>query len=125
MSQGYDAILIVAHSQGTVITADLLRFLQRETKRETDPALDRLVNGNLPIYFFTMGCPLRQLYGISFPHLYNWARHYDQTPWTLKPHNPSAYLSESEAKSQGTTRNHSLGQHVPQWGLYWTLFMAQ
>ena len=86
--QGYDAILIVAHSQGTVITADLLRFLQRETKRETDPALDRLVNGNLPIYFFTMGCPLRQLYGISFPHLYNWARHYDQSPWTLKPHKP-------------------------------------
>jgi hypothetical protein len=87
-NQGYDALLIVAHSQGTVITADLLRFLQRETKRTTDPGLDRLVNGNLPIYFFTMGSPLRQLYGISFPHLYNWARHYDQTPWTLKPHNP-------------------------------------
>ncbi|NEQ21284.1 MAG: hypothetical protein F6K28_19075, partial [Microcoleus sp. SIO2G3] len=70
--QGYDAILIVAHSQGTVITADLLRFL----KRETDLALQRIVSDELPIYFFTMGCPLRQLYGLSFPHLYNWARHY-------------------------------------------------
>ena len=77
-SRGYDAIVIVAHSQGSVITADLLRFLQRETKPDTDPALNRLVNGNLPIYFFTMGCPLRQLYGTSFPHLYNWARHYYQ-----------------------------------------------
>lgn len=83
-NRGYDAILIVAHSQGTVITADLLRFL----KRQTDPALARLNNGELPIYFFTMGCPLRQLYGLGFPHLYNWARHYDKTPWTLKPNEP-------------------------------------
>jgi hypothetical protein len=86
--QGYDAIVIVAHSQGTAITADLLRFLERETKRKTDPALTRLVSGDLPIYFFTMGCPLRQLYGLGFPHLYNWARHYDKTPWTRKPHKP-------------------------------------
>ncbi|MEW6495651.1 MAG: hypothetical protein AB1589_24505 [Cyanobacteriota bacterium] len=76
--QGYDAILIVAHSQGTVITADLLRFLQHKTKRKLDSALDPIVQGDLPIYFFTMGCPLRQLYGVGFPHLYNWARHYDQ-----------------------------------------------
>lgn len=86
--RGYDAILVVAHSQGTAITADLLRFLNYETKRATDPALARLVSGDLPIYFFTMGCPLRQLYGLGFPHLYNWARHYDKTPWTLKPHKP-------------------------------------
>ncbi|MCA1991644.1 MAG: hypothetical protein LDL41_06305 [Coleofasciculus sp. S288] len=86
--RGYDAILIVAHSQGTVITADLLRFLQRGSKPETDPALQKLISGNLPIYFFTMGCPLRQLYGLSFPHLYNWARHYDKSPWTREPHNP-------------------------------------
>jgi len=90
-NRGYDAILIVAHSQGTVITADLLRFL----KRQTDPALARLVNGELPIYFFTMGCPLRQLYGLGFPHLYNWARHYDKTPWTLKPHDPQ-FIGEEQ-----------------------------
>ena len=88
--RGYDAILVVAHSQGTAITADLLRFLERETKRKTDPALTRLVSGDLPIYVFTMGCPLRQLYGLGFPHLYNWARHYDKTPWTLKPHKPQS-----------------------------------
>ena len=83
-NRGYDAILIVAHSQGTVITADLLRFL----KRQTDPALTRLLDGELPIYFFTMGCPLRQLYGLGFPHLYNWARHYDKDRWTRNPHKP-------------------------------------
>jgi hypothetical protein len=75
----YAAIVIIAHSQGTVITADLLRFLRRE--RGKHPAfevdLDRLLgdssaDGHLPVYFFTMGCPLRQLYRLRFPDLYSW-----------------------------------------------------
>jgi hypothetical protein len=75
----YDALVIVAHSQGTVITADLLRFLFAEARdagnhREYDPELSRLFNGDLPIYFFTMGCPLNQLYALRFPYLYGWAR---------------------------------------------------
>jgi hypothetical protein len=75
-TQGYDAIVILAHSQGTVITADLLRYLRanradREKMGEWVPSL--------PIYFFTMGCPLRQLYSLRFPHLYGWARHADET----------------------------------------------
>ena len=61
---GYDAVVIVAHSQGTVITADLLRFLQIER----DPQLSALGNTK-PVYLFTMGCPLRQLYGARFPRL--------------------------------------------------------
>jgi hypothetical protein len=74
---GYDALLIVAHSQGTVITADLLRYLK--LKREIEPgpedrALNRLTGEDLPVYLFTMGCPLRQLYGLRFPFLYQWAR---------------------------------------------------
>ena len=28
----------------------------------------------MPVYLFTMGCPLRQLYGLRFPYLYGWAR---------------------------------------------------
>jgi hypothetical protein len=109
--RGYDAILIVAHSQGTAITADLLRFLKREPdsalEPETDSALDRLVEGNLPIYFFTMGSPLRQLYGWGFPHLYNWARHYDETCWTRKPHNPEHIYNDQKpdpTKLLGVTR---------------------
>ncbi len=73
---GYDGIVILAHSQGTVITADLLRFLLRENE---DPELKSLKDG-IPIYFFTMGCPLRQLYGLRIPHLYDWARHSNTKP---------------------------------------------
>ena len=71
---GYDKIVIVAHSQGTVISADLLQFV----RRESDPALDRLrpgVEQPIPISLLTVGCPLRQLYGWRFPHLYSWAYH--------------------------------------------------
>jgi hypothetical protein len=67
---GYDRIIIVAHSQGTMITVDLLRFLQVER----DPELQFLDTPD-HIRLFTMGCPLRQLYGLRFPHIYDWARH--------------------------------------------------
>jgi len=64
----YDALVIVAHSQGTMLTADLLRFLQKER----DPALTRM-GGDMPVYLFTMGSPIRQLCGARFPHLFAWA----------------------------------------------------
>jgi hypothetical protein len=66
-TQPYDAVVIIAHSQGTVISADLLRFLQREN----DPQLT-CFQQDVPIYLFTMGSPLRQLYNFAFPHLYDW-----------------------------------------------------
>ena len=75
---GYDALIIIAHSQGTVITADLLRFLKRlratgNSSRVNSPGTDlRRLGDQLPIYLFTMGCPLRQLYLLRFPHLYEW-----------------------------------------------------
>lgn len=68
---GFKAIVILAHSQGTVITADLLRFLNHRSNRVLAP--------KLPIYLFTMGNPLRQLYSLRFPHLYSWARHTGST----------------------------------------------
>jgi hypothetical protein len=61
----YDAIVIVAHSQGTVITADLLRFLQLYPDVSFAP-------GSIPIVLFTMGSPLRQLYSAHLPDLYAW-----------------------------------------------------
>jgi hypothetical protein len=72
----YDAVVIVAHSQGTVITADLLRFLDRESggHMETyDPPLVPLKR-DMQLTLFTMGCPLRDLYGLRFPRLYGWTR---------------------------------------------------
>jgi hypothetical protein len=73
---GYDAVVIVAHSQGSVIVADLLRYL----KRVDLPAFEALARK--PLHLFTMGCPLRQLYSVRFPGLYAWARHDDPGPWS-------------------------------------------
>jgi hypothetical protein len=81
----YDAIVVVAHSQGAVITADLLGYFQREMDPvsgaiERDDPLRRLgradptkrVPEEIPLYLFTMGAPLRQLYSAAFPHQYEW-----------------------------------------------------
>ena len=69
---GYDAIVIVAHSQGTVISADFLRFLARSPEYSSLPFL-RGAGQRISTYLYTVGCPLRQLYGWRFPHLYAWA----------------------------------------------------
>lgn len=60
----YDAVIIVAHSQGTVLSADLLRWrlLRKSLKGKA----------HKPIYLLTMGSPLRQLYAARFPDLYEW-----------------------------------------------------
>jgi hypothetical protein len=91
--RGYTGIVIVSHSQGTVISAELLRFL----RVEYDPTLEglgtcidstrcNLSTPKLPIYLMTMGCPLRQLYGWRFPHMYRWARHDDDNDWAGEPY---------------------------------------
>ena len=77
----YDSIVIIAHSQGTVISTDLLRFLQWEScgdMRGYDPELVRMstptadLPDRIPTALFTLGCPLRQLYALRFPYLYGW-----------------------------------------------------
>ena len=62
---GYERIVIVSHSQGTVISADLLRYLHVQ---------DRLQHfvGALPMALVTVGSPLRDLYAERFPLLYRW-----------------------------------------------------
>jgi hypothetical protein len=99
-TQNYDGIVIVAHSQGAVISADVLRFLQREAAHvlkaesantnpptqlrglQCDPIVLDLVGGDrpIPVSLFTMGAPIHQLYSHAFPHLYHWAAHYDKKP---------------------------------------------
>jgi hypothetical protein len=77
--RGYDSVVIVAHSLGALISADLLRFL----KIEGDPALDVFgLDGKdgkddkqrICINFLTMGNPTRQLLNRFFPYLYDWVR---------------------------------------------------
>ncbi|HWZ96702.1 MAG TPA: hypothetical protein VN025_02995 [Candidatus Dormibacteraeota bacterium] len=74
-SRSYDHIVVVAHSLGSLITADLLRYLHSGCM----PGLTHFAfagpeSEGLPIYFFSMGCPLRQLLSRFFPHLYRWIR---------------------------------------------------
>jgi hypothetical protein len=78
----YDALVIIAHSQGTVIVAEILRFLQVEQHPVVAKWSDR------KLYLFTMGSPLRQLYSLRFPHQYAWARH-NATEWAGTDPDPS------------------------------------
>jgi hypothetical protein len=61
----YARIVIVAHSQGTVISADLLRYLHAQGRL-------RQVTGGRPVALVTVGSPLRDLYAERFPLLYQW-----------------------------------------------------
>ena len=63
--RGYVRIVIVSHSQGTVISADLLRFLHVQRRL-------RDVVGKIPVALVTVGSPLRDLYTERFPLLYEW-----------------------------------------------------
>lgn len=76
--QPYDRLIIVAHSLGTLVAADLLRFLKISSKTHPDPTLQadglHVAPGlpAVPVYIFTMGSPLRPLLNRFFPHLYEW-----------------------------------------------------
>jgi hypothetical protein len=61
----FDRIVIAAHSQGTVLSVDLLRFLQRGG---VDAPWRR---PGLRWHLLTFGSPLRQLYARHFPDLYD------------------------------------------------------
>jgi hypothetical protein len=73
-AQGYDRVVVVSHSQGTVISAELLRFLTSRAQLAPTagdaPSLDD--KPLPPVSLLTLGCPLRQLYGARFPGLYGW-----------------------------------------------------
>ena len=74
--QGYDRIVIVSHSQGTVISAELLRFLSAAEPGVPDAGHDRAAKLRqllgTQVRLLTLGCPLRQLYAARFPSLYKW-----------------------------------------------------
>lgn len=97
--QGYTRVVIVAHSQGTVITAELLRYLQQRERLgrpataagQVDmPALRAWLDG-IGLRLLTVGSPLRQLYALRFPALYPWVmdsvKHAAGTDWAgPQPH---------------------------------------
>ncbi len=72
--QGYDKIVIVSHSQGTIIMAELLRYLNeravQKKPKDTVPEVWNAFSKNL--HLVTAGSPLKQLYAERFPVLYQW-----------------------------------------------------
>ena len=64
-ARGYSRVLIVAHSQGSVLSADLLRYLHRSDRL-------RAYAGEMALSMVTVGSPLRDLYATRFPLLYRW-----------------------------------------------------
>jgi hypothetical protein len=61
--EGYSGVAIVAHSQGTMIVIEMLRYLNWKYEDYYD---------GFRMSLFTLGCPLRQLYAVRFPWLYDW-----------------------------------------------------
>lgn len=112
----YDSVIIVAHSLGALISADLLRYLTSESEAgRGDPALaafgfgERKATATIPIRLFTMGNPIRQLLNRFFPHQYVWVRAVPDN--ALRPVPP---LSPDEAWRVNLTPSHvALG--VEQW----------
>ncbi len=75
-ARNYDRIVIVSHSQGTVISADLLRYLKERAAIAAathDAEVKQLWDSiGSRIMLVTAGCPLRQLYAARFPEMYDW-----------------------------------------------------
>jgi hypothetical protein len=67
--QQYDQIVLIAHSQGTVILMDALRFMHLSCEGKSASKL----NSESVKSVITMGSPLRQLYASAFPQLFGWA----------------------------------------------------
>jgi hypothetical protein len=84
--QGYDRVVIVSHSQGTVISAEFLRFISSEStdnrRHDRQPRLRELMG--CEVRLLTLGCPLRQLYATRFPTYYQWVL--DQSGDVNGPH---------------------------------------
>ncbi len=97
--QGFERVVFVAHSQGTVIAAELLRYVQQwhllgaasaqkvDPSQTPDPSLAPDASPGaaaspvsmqalrhwldaVPPRLMTLGSPLRQLYALRFPALY-------------------------------------------------------
>lgn len=105
----YDAIVIVAHSQGTVIAVEALRLLERiKTRLQSNVPRGPLYPVHPlagvrvpPVLLATFGSPLRQLYLQRFPSLYGFvdaplggaARAAGEPPAPARGPDPAALLN--------------------------------
>lgn len=82
----YDALVIAAHSQGTVLTSAVL-FGDAARVPAAGPLAAEAPTLAMParMSLLTAGSPLRQLYGARFPGQYDWLQHDLDTPGRLAP----------------------------------------
>jgi hypothetical protein len=63
LKANYSGVVIVAHSQGTMVVIEALRQFSVPGDRRPE---------GFNMSLFTLGCPLRQLYAARFPWIYDW-----------------------------------------------------
>jgi len=82
----YDGLVIVSHSQGTVLSAATL-FGDRQRAPQARPLDEEEPGLALPgaVSLLTCGCPLRQLYDERLPGQYDWVRELPRRPGGLRP----------------------------------------
>jgi hypothetical protein len=109
----YRRIVIVSHSQGTVVTTELLCYLRRRAALLQGAARDedavavlatRL--STMDVRLLTAGCPLRQLYALRFPFMYD---------WVLGEHGPSVGPSPADLGLRAWTNVWGAGDYVGRW----------
>jgi len=84
----YERIVVVSHSQGTVISTEMLRYISSTTTQRGQSGRPQRLKELLEcqsIRMLTLGCPLRQLYAARFPTLYEWVLDTER-----RPNGPSA-----------------------------------
>ena len=106
---GYDAVIIVAHSLGSVISANALRILYHQSHTSDGNGLPNAQLSSfgfgapgtkvMSLSLFTMGDPTAQLLNRFFPHRYQWVRDVPQnstrpTPATC-PKPPLGQIDDS------------------------------
>jgi hypothetical protein len=108
--QGYERVVIVAHSQGTVISAELLRYLcEAPPGTPTTGASRRQYlrdRYGSDFHLLTLGCPLRQLYAARFPSLY---------AWVLGRHGDGNGPAASDIGAQRWANAFTSGDYVGRW----------
>lgn len=108
-AQGYVRVVIVSHSQGTVIATELLRTLRYRAQGDApaDDAAAALWRSLAPrLHLLTAGCPLRQLYASRFPTLYR---------WVLQQHAGRMGPRAAEAGVQRWVNAYTSGDYVGRW----------
>jgi hypothetical protein len=83
----YQKIIIVAHSQGNMVTTDLFRYLTAaSSKGACEPGLEPIFQApSIKVSYLSLASPLRQIYCLRFPHQYAWARSEFTAGSPLKP----------------------------------------